>query len=154
MSGSRYAEGTSVDVLSSQAEVLKHLARFGIGKHAFLTDEESASVAFEWEGLSYRLTINTPSLEEFLKTPTGQDRTELQAVKFRTEEAKRRWRSLVLLVKAKTVAVEDQIATFEQEFMPYLVTSSGESLFEAMQPQIEKARTLGGKVQLALGGRS
>lgn len=151
---SQYAAGTQTSVLSSQAEVLGILARFGIEKHAFMNDGGSAAVAFEFCGINYRMSIQNPIYDDCKFTPTGRIRSKDQTDSAVAEETKRRWRSLVLLVKAKIVAVNDKISGFEQEFMPYMVSTNGISLYDAMRPSIEQARSLSGNVQLALpGGR-
>jgi hypothetical protein len=152
---SQYAQSTKVEVLSSQADILKLLAKFGVEKHAFMNDGDSAAVAFTYGGLNYKISVLTPDPEHeaFRYTEAGRARTAEAARSAHVQEIRRRWRSLVLLVKAKLVAVDDDISTFEQEWMPYIMTGTGETLFEAMQVQIEKAKQMGGTIP-ALPGRN
>ena len=44
-------------------------------------------------------------------------------------------------IKAKLIAIQDKVATFEEEFMPYLVTDTGETLAERMLPSVREAAT-------------
>lgn len=64
------------------------------------------------------------------------------------QEVRRRWRCLLLLVRAKLEAVEARISgedrqvTFEREFLAYVVVPSGETIYEAIQSGIFKANRL------------
>ena len=50
-----------------------------------------------------------------------------------------RWRALLLVVKAKLEAVEAEIATFEEEFLPHIVLPNGRTVGEMALPEIERA---------------
>lgn len=50
-----------------------------------------------------------------------------------------KWRGLLLVIKAKLVAIETGIAIFDQEFLPYFVTKSGLTIFEALSPNLTGA---------------
>jgi hypothetical protein len=56
---------------------------------------------------------------------------------------RQRWRALALAIKAKLEAVESGIATFEEEFMAYIVLPDGQTVGEFLSPQIEAAYSSG-----------
>jgi len=75
--------------------------------------------------------------EAFHFTDAGRARTPDAAKRAYEQEVRRRWRSLVLAVKAKLVAVQDEIATFEQEFLAYAVAADGKTVGEHIIPQLK-----------------
>ena len=154
---SDYARGTTVEVYASQLEVMKLLSKFGIKKHAFFSDESgAAAIAFERNRLSYRISIEMPNSgdAEFTKDRYGHSRPLADAVERSNAECRRRWRCLVLIVKAKLVAVEDHVTSFEKEFMAYAVVDGHRTLADVMVPQLIEAAETGRMPALALPGRS
>lgn len=136
-----YAEGTKVAVGSSQAEIMGSLAKFGVKQRAFYDDEEGQSaVGFSYGGLSYRIAVLMPRPEHdaFWHTAGGRRKNAEQARAAYDAEVRRRWRSLVLAVKAKLVAVDDEISTFEQEFLAYVVTGDGKTVAEHLIPALKQ----------------
>lgn len=67
------------------------------------------------------------------------------------QEIRRRWRSLLLVVKAKLTAVADGISTVEREFLADLVIPTGQTLAEWLAPQLEAAYAHGGVPALLPG---
>lgn len=73
-------------------------------------------------------------------TSVEKTRAELEAAQKEWEQSCRSaWRCLFLAVKAKLVAVEAQITTFEQEFMAHIVLPNGRTTGEEILPQIDEA---------------
>lgn len=156
---SSYAAGTTVEVYASQLEVMKLLAKYGIKKHAFFSDgEESASIVFERDAISYRISIEMPDPQDEVYNFNGRG-VKLSAADSAAKvagECRRRWRCLVLIIKAKLVAVEDHVTTFEKEFMAYAVVDGDRTLADILVPRMQQA-ALNGKplsTALALPGRS
>jgi hypothetical protein len=157
-----YAQGTKVDAHGTQFDIMKALSRFGVAKHAFMSEtcedgSQRAAVAFEYAGLNYKISVLTPppDHEAFTHSEGGRARTQIQATTAYESEIKRRWRSLYAVIKAKLIAVDDDVATFEQEFMAYILTGSGETLYESLEPELKKAaeRSLPFNVKALPGGR-
>ena len=73
----------------------------------------------------------------------GTERTELQVEKELAKEEKRRWRALLLVVKAKLEAVETGIATFEDEFLAYTVLPGGKTVGEIVTPKLSRVYQTG-----------
>jgi hypothetical protein len=112
-----YASGTKVSVLQTQGEIVGELARLGVSEYAFVHMGGSPSIAFKRGPVSYRLTVKMPD-----------DASE--------QHQRSLWRSLGLVVKAKRVAIEEGVVTFEEEFMPQIVGTGGLTLAERILPKI------------------
>ena len=128
----RYAEGTSVDTTRSRIELEEIVRRFGASQIMTYTDIDKAIVQFAARERLIRLTINLPDPdnEAFTTTPTGRERSASSARDAYEQEVRRRWRAMVLLVKAKVTAVNEGIVEFEEEFLAHVVMSNGETVFE------------------------
>lgn len=152
----KYAEGTTVDAHGTQFDIMKTLSRFGVGNHAFGTQAnedgtKTSSIAFAHGGLTYRIAITIPSPKDkrFQLTDQGRQRAPKAAEDAYNSEERRLWRSLLAVIKAKLIAVDDQITTFEKEFLPYIITGDGRTVGEVLVPQLQKA-ALEGNVPSAL----
>lgn len=144
----RYAQKTTVSEERSREEIKRTLRRFGALKIAFADDELAgfAVVMFQHEQLAFKFEIRFPDPdgEEFQRTPSRRfQRNEVQAEKLYRQEVRRRWRALAVVVKAKLIAVEDGVAEFIDEFMPYVVLPGGETLKEHVKPQLQEAMRRG-----------
>ena len=149
----KYAQGTSVDSVRSRIELEKMLQRFGAGQIATLTDEGRAIVQFTAHERMIRLTLPMPSIEDpdILFSPTGKDRTGAAIQTAFNQEIRRRWRSLVLLVKAKITAINDEIVEFEEEFLAHVVMADGVTLYERTKQPIAIEYESGQPNQFLLG---
>lgn len=139
----RYAEGTSVDVGRSEAELKNILTRYGARSCVTGWDRDTAFVGFQTSENHYmvRISMDLPkrSDPEFHKTPTGKRRDPNAAETAWEKEVRRRWRALVLVVKAKLEAVESEVTSFEEEFLPFIVLPDGSTSGEFLIPQIKEA---------------
>ena len=115
-----YAEGTSVSVEKSKAEVERLLIRFGAEKYGSGWDENKAFIVFTFNGRMIRFDVVLPPKKDFERTPNYKyDRTPEQVEKCWEQACRETWRETVLLIKAKLVAVSKKSATFENEFLAY-----------------------------------
>lgn len=124
----RYAEGTKVSVEKSRAELTTILTKHGIERQAWMTGPEGDQLGFVYRGRSYRLQVNKPTYAEATShlsyTTSGMNYVE--------KEWMRRWRALVLLLKAKIEFAEGDDDAFVREFMPFLLTAGGRTLEEVI----------------------
>lgn len=143
-----YAKGTAVGEDRSRAEIEKMLQKVGASRFGVLTDFErrTATIGFTYQNIQIEMRIPLPDPNDsaFKLTPSGRwsKSTDDQAKAYQGE-VRRRWRCLVMALKAKLVAVSDGIATFEREFLPYMVTADGTTVGERFAPIIEHAKRSG-----------
>lgn len=140
-----YAADTKVPVERSRAEIERILKRYGADQFVYGEDSETSSalIAFRAHRRHVRVRLSLPTLDEARRTPAGRTRAQGAAQTAHAQEARRRWRALALIIKAKLEAVESGITTFEEEFLPWTVLPSGETVAEWTAPQIERAYETG-----------
>ena len=146
-----YASGTSVSEDRSRQEIERNLRKFAgddFDEFVYRSSREEAAIGFKLRGLHFVIAIKMPSQSEYSKTPTGKDRKANAAFAAWEQECRRRWRSLSAVVKAKLVAIDDGVATFESEFMPYILLGNGQTLASQIAPAIERAAESGGPLLL------
>lgn len=137
----RYAEGTTVAADRSRLELERLLQKFGADQFAAGWDGATGStmVAFRLSGRQVRLDVWIPpaSSDLFWSTPAGRKRSATAAHEEYEKEVRRRWRSLVAVVKAKLVAVEEGISTLEREFLADMVTGDGRTVEQVIRPLLD-----------------
>ena len=127
----RFAEGTSVPVDRSQAEVKKLLKAHGAGGILVAEQGEHTVLMFELEGRRVRFDV----------APPGK---EFDSVRKRAAEERRRWRALILLLKAKFESIASGDAGYEAEFLAYFTLPDGRTpLIARVLPELDKALTAG-----------
>jgi hypothetical protein len=135
----KYAADTSVSSEKSQAEIRTILNRYGAKKFGYLEEEDRAAIMFEINNRRIRFILPLPlrTDKEFTHTPVQRYLRDIGAQHKAYEQAiRQRWRALALAIKAKLEAVESGIATFEEEFLAYVMLPDGKTVGEWMQPQI------------------
>jgi hypothetical protein len=144
-----FAEKTSVPAERTRGEIEKWLRRGGADQCNSGWSTDKAVVAFRMQGRFVR--IEMPLVR--LNMPKGPNLTD---GKWRTQdgvdqENRRRWRALLLYIRAKLESVESGIMIFEDAFMAHMVLPNGETVSKFMRPQIESAYK-DGKMPKALPG--
>lgn len=129
-----YAEGTSVPVERSQTEINKVLMKFGADQFISASSSSPPAVlmGFRAKGKLIRFHLPMPLPEEYKGTP-------LQVEKLWNAEIRRRWRALLLVLKAKLEAVGSGITTFEQEFFGHILMPGGMTVYEMAHEDVEKS---------------
>lgn len=150
-----YAEGTSVTVEKSKAELDHLLAKAGAGQRLMGSDDDEgfAFVVFTLEKRQVRLRIPLPFPTEkrFTHEPKGKLRPiEKQRAAYE-QGCRERWRQLVLLVKAKLEAIAIGISTVEREFLADLYLADGRTVHQAIAADIEQMFVDGKMPKLLLG---
>lgn len=134
----RYAEGTSVAVERTRNELEKELRRFGATSFAYGWDEaaDQQVIQFGMSGRMVRMEVPLPKRDDplFTSTAAGRARTKAAAEEAYDKEIRRRWRSLLMVTKAKLVAVHDGITSLEREFLADMVTEDGRTVAEVAAP--------------------
>jgi hypothetical protein len=139
-----YAGKTKVGIESSQTEIRKIVNRYGATRFASMDEPGLSIIMFEVNGRRVKFSLTMPDISEFALTPGRRAKRSKESQYDAWEQAcKARWRSLALSIKAKLVAVEDNIAMFEQEFLDYVVLPNGQTVGEYVRPQIQQAYLTG-----------
>lgn len=153
---SGYASQTSVSAEKSRTEIERTLKRFGADAFVYGWDQEKAMVQFRAEGKVVKFLLpmpnrNTPHIKY---TPVKGTLRSPQAFDVAFEKAIRaNWRALLLIIKAKLVAVDAGIVTFEEEFLAQIMLPSGETVGDWIVPQVELAYEAGDMpMALPIGG--
>lgn len=117
----KYAENTVVPMERSTAEIERLLAAHGGTHFGMMKYPDRIELGFINNGLRMRIVVDTPNIDD-------ADR--------RRRENNRRFRALLLVVKAKLIGIEDGIVTFEDEFLPYIVMADGETIGMCLRKQL------------------
>lgn len=128
-----YAARTTVPVDRTRAEIEKILYKYHASAFAYMGSGTQHILLFEMQGRRMRFTLPMPEEATFRK-----GRTSVQAKAAYEQELRRRWRALALMIKAKLEAIESGIVTMEEEFLPYTVVAEGHTVYEWLQPQLER----------------
>jgi hypothetical protein len=142
----RYAATTSVGADRSRAEIERTLQRYGATGFLYGWKDSQAIIGFHMQNRQIKFVLQMPDKQDecFWTTPgRHRRRRESQAYAAWEQATRQRWRALSLAVKAKLEAVDAGIASFETEFMPYIVLPGGTTVGDFMVPQIEKAYLTG-----------
>jgi hypothetical protein len=154
----RFAEGTSVPVERSRAEIEGLLKRHGAGAFftAIDTDKGIAQFGFRLEGRMFKIEVRTPDEKDAPKAERELS-TSKAAIKARTRyqsdesrkrkdaeriqkwvegEERRRWRAQLLLVKAKLEMIATGGTTAEREFLADMVLPGGETVSDKLLPAL------------------
>lgn len=137
---SRYAQGTDVPVDRTRGELERLLTAHGATGFGYGWQDGEHRLMFRVSDRMIRLVITEPSRADFRLTPSGrQRRSEAQITEQVAAETRRRWRSLLLVTKARFVAVADGVMTFEDAFMADVVLPDGQTVGEWLHPQLDTA---------------
>jgi len=137
----RYAADTAVSQDRSITEIRATLRRYGADGFMFGEEGTRGMVGFRMAGRQVRIVVPLPDPEddEFTHTETGRLRTASSAAGAYEQAVKQRWRALALVVKAKLEAVESGIATFDSEWLAYLVMPDGLTVGDHALPAVALA---------------
>lgn len=156
-----FAEGTDVPVERSRAELETLLMKHGATHTQFTRRPEGVQVLFAMRGRNVRQEIENPDRAKVAKLkahmlpkiPNAEQRRRHETLIDSAYEAelRRRWRSMLLIVKAKLELVASGGSSFEVEFMAHTVLPNGDTVAEAMLPKIEHAYKTNTMPPLMLG---
>jgi len=134
-----YAANTKVPVTQSRAEIERLLARHKCSKYGTAVDYETlkARVEFRAHDRIVRFELSLPDPQKLRGRFDQEDR--------------RVWRALLLVIKAKLEAVDNKIATFEEEFLAHVVMPNNQTVSTIMAPIIADAYTHGRMPRALLG---
>jgi len=126
----RYAENTKVPVERSKVEIERTLKRYGIEEFFYGTSPRGEGIGFKYNGRTIRFGIPRPNRKKFRDNQVGEADYK--------RAIRQQWRILLLALKAKLELVDIGLTTFEDEFLAQTCLQGGQTVSEALQPQIEK----------------
>lgn len=137
-----YAARTTVAPAKTRTEIEHELEKRGASQFGFNREGRRSVVMFTLQGLQVRLELIMPDPEErrFTHTPAGKLRSAGSQADAYDQEVRRRWRALLLVVKAKLVAVDEGITSLEREFLADVVLDTGRTVIEEMRPSINAVK--------------
>lgn len=144
-----YASQTSTPWEKTRTDIERTLHRYKCTDFGFLSAQRSSLIAFRYKGVAYRLEIPMPDwkAKDIAYKPNGTARTDAQKQQAYEQEVRRRWRVLLLLIKAKLEAVEIGNTSMEREFLADLVLPGGGTVGlwaeQQLRPAIEAGRMPG-----------
>ena len=162
MASTPFAKGTEVPAEKTRLEIEALVEAKGAEAFAFAVDGGKASIRFRIQERLLRFDLPLPDLQDaaFQKVHRGaagiQPRTPTGARSAWQQATRERWRALLLCIKAKFIAVEGGIVTFDEEFLAHVVMPDGRTVGEIAAEQLVLTYKPGEQPRLLLdytGGR-
>lgn len=140
----KYAEGTDVSAEKSRAELETLLRRHGATEFGIYTGAEQTVFLYRIHGRMVRHKVLVPPIPKTTGLRRTRGRTP-QDVALRAQDAewRRRWRALVLVVKAKLEIIASGGSTFEGEFLSDILLADNQTVGEAIAPRIAEVYSTG-----------
>lgn len=152
-----YATQTKTSVAHSKAEIEDTLSRFGIREIGTFSEESAAVILFKHAGRPYSIRISLPDkdAEEFRFTPARRFERTAQETCAAWEQACRvKWRELALLIKAKLVAISNETASFDDEFLAYAMLPNRRTVGDWAADQLSEMQSSGEMPELLPRGQT
>lgn len=142
-----YAENTQVSESKSKVELDELLRKWKATNVAVGGSDFEAICYFAINGWHVKFRMPMPTDAEAARHAKRRYnwRAPEQAQKDQwvEQERRRRWRALVLTIKAKLVGVENAVESFEQAFLAHLVIEGGETVGNRVVPMLAEAKANG-----------
>lgn len=135
----RFAEGTTVPVERSRQEIERIVKTHGASGFASSWDRDRYAIMFELKGRRVRFDIAAPDAKKYRDTRRWE------------AEDRRRWRALLLILKAKLELVASGDTDFEAEFLANLVLRNGSTLGATFLPTLTEVLDTGAMPPLLTG---
>jgi hypothetical protein len=133
-----YAAGTTVAVAKTKADIEHELTRFGATAFAYMTEGPMAALLFKKDGWQVRITLPLPDAKErrFTHLDSWRARSETAARNLYEQALRERWRALYMIVKAKLVAIDSGVETFESAFLAQMLLPDHQTVGQWLEPQL------------------
>jgi len=125
-----YAKTTKVSVDRSLEEIKKVLRKANVNGIACVERSSIIMIMFEHHSIGVKMFLHFPQ--------PPSDSANKAAVKAYEQICRSKARSLLLCIKAKIEAVESNIETFEQAFLPHIVLKNGDLVGNRVIPALEQ----------------
>lgn len=137
----RFAEGTSVPVERTKAEIDRMLRQRRAERMAFAEENGKAIVLFDMNGRRIRFSMPLPirTEERFTVDGRGNGLPESKAYEKWERECRALWRGLLMAMKSNFINVDNGIETFEMAFLPHTLMPDGKTVAEHVLPVVASA---------------
>ena len=146
-----FAAKTKVPVERSRAEIERLLHVHKATQHLTAIDNENhrAIVQFKMNNRVVKFEVSLPQPPDPKKGP------QLRLATLHDQITRQRWRALLLVLKAKLEAIENNISTFDSEFLSHIIVpGTNRTVGEYIAPQLAAAYEKGsGPLQLTSGAQ-
>jgi hypothetical protein len=145
-----YAAGTLVSAERSRAEIETVVGKYA-GRDAEFSSGRMAGMAaimFVAHGRRVKFVVPLPTDEEAAEkakrknAARWRNTSNAQKEAWIEQETRRRWRCLLLAIKAKLETVESGIETFDEAFLAHVCNDSGQTVYEAIQYAVVNGQRL------------
>lgn len=144
---SKYAENTKVPVIQSRGEIERLLSKHKCSQFGTAVDHEKhvARVQFTAHNRIIRFEINLPDPNDrkYKLDRHGWTLSATGIIKAVEQAERQIWRALLLVIKAKLESVENNIATFEEEFLAHIVMPNQQTVGQFILPVVNMAYETG-----------
>lgn len=137
-----YAAETQVSVERTQAEIQQLIISKKATRYATGYDAGRAIIMFEVQSRAIRIELKLPDPQDkkFKRSPSGRQAYNLHQQRRAWEQACRsKWRSLLLILKAKFEALDSGISILDEEFLAWIVTSNNLTIGQQVIPEMKKS---------------
>lgn len=136
-----YAANTTVPVDRTRAEIEKTLRKAGATNFGTYTNDLKgySMVQFMMDSRLIRLSVVQPDQEDLRDKKTRRLPRPSALQNALAQEERRRWRALLLIVKAKLELIESKLSTVEREFLADIVLPDNSTVGDLFAPVLQKA---------------
>lgn len=133
-----YAKRTSVPAVRSKGEIESLLLKYGATHFSFAWAPAKAIIMFRMQDRFMQIEMPIPVLQKATQN-YNQTKGLFYSEEKLDQEIRRRWRAMLLYVKAKLESVESGIVSFEEAFLAHVVLPNRITVGQAMLPQLKNA---------------
>ncbi len=133
-----FAAQTTVSAERTQAEIVKLVHEHGATDSGYARSGTDFGVTFSIQGRRVRFQVSQPQAKDLPKSQTRRHGYKSAAERTKqalAQEERRRWRALLLCIKAKLETVATGIESFESEFLAYIVTDNGKTVYDRIMDE-------------------
>lgn len=144
--------------MRTKAEIEHMIQSRGGTDYATFSGQQEAKIAFILQNRQILFVLPLPDRADKKFQWTNHQMPRKRSVAAVTEAweqaCRSKWRALLLAIKAKFESIDAGIETFDEVFMPHIMTPDGQRFGDVALPAIDKAYLDGGVAVLRLAGPS
>lgn len=131
-----YAKNTTVSAIKTRADIETLVTRAGATSFMCGTRGGMSAIQFDFRAKTVRFVVPLPDPKQFATDGRRRRRSPAEVLAAVEQESMRRWRALLLVVKAKLEAVATGIVSFEDEFLAHFVLKTGETFGQSIREKL------------------